>query len=79
MGRVDRLDQNLATYMIGHRSKKWWWLIFRFCVDLCANNAFQIYPHQKEKPVQKPLDLLGFPLRHVLLTRITDVTGKPPK
>ena len=43
MGGVDRLDQNIATYMIAHRSKKWWWPIFRFCVDLCANNAFQIY------------------------------------
>ena len=60
MGRVDRLDQNIATYMIGHRSKKWWWPIFRFCVDLSANNAFQIYRHQKEDPGQKPLDLLGF-------------------
>ena len=40
MGGVDRLDQNIATYMIAHRSRKWWWTIFRFCVDLCANNEF---------------------------------------
>ena len=60
MGRVDRLDQNIATYVIVHRSKKWWWPIFRFYVDLCANNAFQIYQHQKENPGQKLLDLLGF-------------------
>ena len=58
MDKVDRLDQNVD--MIAHRSKKWWWPIFRFCVDLCANNAFQIYRHQKENPGQKPLDLLGF-------------------
>ena len=45
MGGVDRLDQNIATYMIAHRSKKWWWPIFRFCVDLCASNTFQIYRH----------------------------------
>ena len=25
MGGVDRLDQNLAVYMVNHRSKKWWW------------------------------------------------------
>ena len=60
MGRVDHLDQNIATYMIAHRSKKWWWPIFRSCVDFCANNTFQIYRHQKENPGQKPLDLLGF-------------------
>ena len=29
-------------------------------MDLCANNAFQIYRHLKENPGQKPLHLLGF-------------------
>ena len=24
MGGVDRLDQNLAAYMVNHQSKKWW-------------------------------------------------------
>ena len=24
MGGIDRLDQNISTYMIGHRSKVWW-------------------------------------------------------
>ena len=60
MGGVDCLDQNIATYIMAHRSKKWWWPIFRFCEDLCTNNAFQIYRHQKENPGQKLLDLLGF-------------------
>ena len=60
MGGFDRLDQNITTYITAHRSKKWWWSIFRLCVDLCANNVFQIYRHQKENPGQKPLDLLGF-------------------
>ena len=60
MGGVNRLAQNIATYIIAHRSKKWWWSIFRFCVDLCANKAFQIYRHQKENSGQNPLYLLGF-------------------
>ena len=77
MGGVDRLDQNIATYMIAHRSKKWWWPIFRFCVNLCANNAFQIYRHQKENPGQKPLASLDSEV--ALLTRIANVTEKPPK
>ena len=29
MGGVDRLDQNISCYMIGHRSKKWYWPVFR--------------------------------------------------
>ena len=27
-GGVDRLDQNISSYMIGHCSKKWWWLVW---------------------------------------------------
>ena len=42
MGGADRLDQKIATYMTAHRSKKWWWPIFCFCMDFCANNLFQI-------------------------------------
>ena len=60
MGGINRLDQNIATYIIAHRSKKWRRPICRSCVDLCANKAFQIYRHQKENPGQKPLHLLGF-------------------
>ena len=45
--RVDRLDQNASAYMIGLRTKKWWWPIFRYCLDLSANNAYQLYRYQK--------------------------------
>ena len=43
MGGVDHLDQNIVMYMTAHTSKKCRWSIFYFNVDLCANNAFQIY------------------------------------
>ena len=43
MGGVDRMDQNIGAYMINIRSKKWWWPLFRFCVDLAVNSAFQLY------------------------------------
>ena len=42
MGGVDRMDQNIGTYMINIRNKKWWWPIFPFGVDLAVNNAFQL-------------------------------------
>ena len=31
MSGVDRMDQNISTYMINLRSKKWWWPLFRLC------------------------------------------------
>ncbi|XP_065646299.1 piggyBac transposable element-derived protein 2-like [Hydra vulgaris] len=60
MGGVDRLDQNLARYMIQHRSKKWYWPIFRFCVDLAVQNAFQLYRIQEKIPGAREQDLLLF-------------------
>ena len=59
MGGVDRFDQNIAAYMITQRSKKWWWPVFRFCVDLAVQNAYQIYCLQA-RGVSKKLDSLGF-------------------
>ena len=60
MGGVDRLDQNLACYMIQHRSKKWYWPIFRFCVDLAVQNAFQLYRLQEKVSGAPDHDLLSF-------------------
>ena len=60
MGGVDRLDQNIRSYMIGHRSKKWCWQVFRFCLDVSVNNAYQLYRQQKHSEGERKLDLLGF-------------------
>ena len=60
MDGVGKMDQNIGVYMINIRSKKWWCLLFRFCVDLAVNNAFQLYRLQPLNQGQKRLDLLGF-------------------
>ena len=59
MGGVDRLDQNISSYMTGHRSKKWRWPVFRFCLDQPVNNAYQLYRQQKRSERERKLDLLG--------------------
>ena len=40
MGGVDRMDQNISTYMIHLTSKKWSWPLFCFCVDVAVSNGF---------------------------------------
>ena len=60
MGGVDHLAQNISSYMIGHRSKKWWWPVFRFCLNLSVNNANQLYRQQKLSEGKRKLDVLGF-------------------
>ena len=60
MGGVDRLDQSISSYMIGHHSKKLWRPVFRFCLDLSVNNVYQLYRQQKCSEGERKLDLLGF-------------------
>ena len=60
MGGIDHLHQNISSYMIGHRSKKWWWPVFRFSLDLSVNNAYQLYGQQKRSEGECKLDLLRF-------------------
>ena len=60
MGGVDRLDQNLSCYMTQHRSKKWYWPMFRFCVDLAVQNAYQLYRLQTKIAGAPEHDLLSF-------------------
>ena len=60
MGGVDRMDQNIGPYIINIHSKKWWWPLFRFCVDPAVNNVFQLYCLQPLNQGQKRLDLLEF-------------------
>ena len=59
MGGTDRMDQNIAAYRIGIRSKKWWWSFFIWLVDVSIGNAHYQY---KRSPAynDEPLDLLGF-------------------
>ena len=60
MGGVDRMDQNISTYMINLRSKKCWWPLFRFCVDVAVNNAFQLYRPRQPDTGESKLNTLVF-------------------
>ena len=44
------MDQNISAYMINLHSKKWWWAIFRFLVDVTVNNTYQIYLQSQLNP-----------------------------
>ena len=75
MGGVDRFDQNVACYMINIRTKKWWWPMFRFLIDLSVQNAFQLYRLQDGVDC---LDLLGF-RRSIVETYISKYSPQRPR
>ena len=47
MGGEDRIDQKISCCKVHLRSKKWWWPLFRFYIDVAVNNAFQLYRLRK--------------------------------
>ena len=57
MGGVDRMDQNIAAYRISFRSRKWWWPLFAYLLDVAMQNAWLLY-RLSAAPVQ--LDQLDF-------------------
>ncbi|KAG5878747.1 hypothetical protein JTB14_023343 [Gonioctena quinquepunctata] len=52
MGGTDLMDENLSRYRIGIRSKKWWWPIFTWFVDVTVTNAWQIHRKSGGKLMQ---------------------------
>ena len=46
--------------MINLRTKKWWWPLFCFGINVSVNNAFQIYRERDLQPGEIKLDLLVF-------------------
>ena len=59
MGGVDRADQNIANYRISIRSKKWWWPLFIWPIDMVISNAWVLY-RQNKKQDQESMSLLAF-------------------
>jgi len=57
MGGTDSMDQNLNLYRISVRSKKWWWALFAFCVDVALQ--FMVLAQMWSKREQKPAVSVG--------------------
>jgi DNA excision repair protein ERCC-6 len=53
MGGVDRLDQNISSYRIGIRKKKWWFGIFSWLLSASVNNGWQLYREATGKQILK--------------------------
>ncbi|XP_046683633.1 piggyBac transposable element-derived protein 3-like [Homalodisca vitripennis] len=66
MGGVDQLDQNISTYRIGIRNRKWYWALLAYLLNATMNNAWQLY-RLTPKGREDPKDLLSF-IRHIVQT-----------
>ena len=43
MGGTDRQDQNVNKYRISIRTKKWWWPLFSWGIDVTIQNAWLLF------------------------------------
>lgn len=59
MGGVDRMDQNLSAYRITIRSRKWWWPLFSYLLQVGMQNAWLLY-RMTEGAKHRPLTNLEF-------------------
>ena len=69
MSGVDRADQNVSTYRIGIRSKKWCWPLFAWVPDVIRQNAWLLYRCFKTANDPKH-DLLSF-RREIVMVYLT--------
>lgn len=51
MGGTDQMDQNVNTYRISMRSKKWYWPIFTWMLDVALQNSWILYNKSKNEKV----------------------------
>lgn len=58
MGGVDRMDGNIDKYRVCIKSKRWWWVLFTFCLDTAVHNAWQ--KHREYASENTKLDYLHF-------------------
>ena len=69
MRGVDCLDQNISSYMIGNRSKKWWWAVCRVFLDLSANISCTV----NRSALKENASWIYWDFGEVLLIHIIDV------
>ncbi|XP_070179144.1 piggyBac transposable element-derived protein 3-like [Littorina saxatilis] len=75
MGGVDRMDQNVDTYRVTIRTKKWWWPIFAYILDVCVQQAWLLYRHT-DAATNTPLDLLA--VRRAIVKNYLAKAAQPP-
>ncbi len=77
MGGTDRMDQNISKYRMSIRSKKFYWPLFAFGIEVCIQNAWQL--NRATENTQR--DLLSFRryIAQVYLTRYRSLPllGRP--
>ena len=72
MGGTDRMDQNVSTYRINVRGKKWYYPIFSWTIDVAVQNAWLI--HRKSGGI---MSLLQF--RRTITVGYLTKFGQKPK
>lgn len=75
MGGVDRLDQNVGCYRISIRLKRWYWQLLMFPINVCVNNAFQLYKLSTQNEAHDFLSFTRYIVTTYLLTKTLPVSS----
>jgi hypothetical protein len=58
MGGVDRSDRMVRTYSVSRASKKWWFRLFYYFLDMAVSNSFILYQHSPNHDELSELDYI---------------------
>lgn len=53
MGGTDLMDEFVSNYRIGIRSKKWWWCIFTYLLDVTVSNSWILYKRANNSKISQ--------------------------
>lgn len=53
MRGTDVMDENVSRYRVGIRSKKWWWPIFTWLLDVSIQNAWILYRRETDNKMSQ--------------------------
>ena len=58
MGGVDRSDRMVRTYSVSRPSKKWWFRLFYYFLDMAVANSFILYNNSPNHDELSELDYI---------------------
>ncbi|CAG0903911.1 unnamed protein product [Cyprideis torosa] len=75
MGGTDTMDQNVSSYRIGIRQRKYWWCIYNWILGATMQNSWLIY--RLYNPNTSQLDFIRAVVRSYLAKSVKPPGGRP--
>jgi hypothetical protein len=77
MGGVDRSDRMVRTYTVSRKSKKWWFRLFYYFLDMSVANSYILYQNSPNHSGLSELDYIKVLALELIATSLKDSKVQP--